>query len=51
MNHASRSHGGQLAVDLFGPVDLYLGFNVPVGDDGSQMILKVKKPDPTDDIP
>ena len=38
--------GGQLAIDLFGPVDLYLGFNVifdvPVGDDGSQMLLNVR---------
>ena len=34
--------GGQLAIDLFGPVDLYLGFNVPVGDDGSQVLLNVR---------
>ncbi|MEE9472806.1 MAG: carboxypeptidase-like regulatory domain-containing protein [Acidimicrobiia bacterium] len=34
--------GGQLAVDLSGSVDLYLGFNVPVGDDGSQVLLNVR---------
>ena len=40
------SVGGQLAIDLFGPVDLYLGFNVifdvPAGDDGSQILLNVR---------